>query len=121
MLLWRNAIQLFHIYPKLSFTGPFAQAGIRDYVIEVNLSYRSLKKENDPDAGKMFDPDICASGESGWFVLELTTNTKSKAGKLQKYQYLDCNSLAIYSIPPAQGSPDVMSGRLEHVDDGDFC
>ena len=121
MLLWRNAIQLFHIYPKLSFVGPFARAGIRDYVIEVNLSYHNWKEQNDRDAGKMFDPDICASGESGWIVLELTTNTKSKAGKLEKYRHLDCNSLSIYDIPPARGSPDVLSGRLEFVDDGGFC
>lgn len=120
MLLWRNAIQLFHIYPKLSFIGPFAEAGIQDYVIEVNLSY-NWRKKDDPDAGKMFDPDICASGESGWLILELTTNTRSKAGKLEKYQHLDCNSLSIYDIPSAQGPPDVLSGRLEYVDDGGFC
>lgn len=121
MLLWRNAIQLFHIYPKLSFFGPFAKAGIRDYVIEVKLSYRNSTKEEDPDAGKMFDPDICASGESGWFILELTINPKGKGKKLEKYRHLDCKSLGIYDIPTAHGSPDVMSGRLEYVDDNDFC
>jgi hypothetical protein len=121
MLLWRNAIQLFHIYPKLSFFGPFAQAGIRDYVIEVKLSYRNSTKEGDPDAGKMFDPDICASGESGWFILELTTNPKAKGKTLEKYRHLDCKSLDIYDIPAAHGSPDVMSGRLEYVDDSGFC
>lgn len=120
MLLWRNAIQLFHIYPKLPFFGPFAQAGICDYVVEVKLAYRNSKK-GDRDAGKMFDPDICASGESGWLILELTTNPKAKGKALEKYQHLDCKSLDIYNIPTAHGSPDVMSGRLEYVDDGSFC
>ena len=67
IVLWRNTIQLFHEYRRLNFVGPFKAAGF-NYVVDRPFLTRQGEKRQ---------PDIVASGETGWLVLELTTDQKS--------------------------------------------
>jgi len=72
--LWRNTIQLFHRYNRPDFVGPFNAIGL-SYVVERPF----LTKQ-----GEERKPDIVASGDSGWMILELTTTLGSKKKKKKK-------------------------------------
>lgn len=109
--LWRNTIQLFHQYNRPKFIGPFKALNY-DYRIEPLLQSKD---------GKEFNPDVLASGESGWFILELTTNQKSKKPKLNLYRAIDPRDLAQYGLTAHEKEPDIISGRLSFIDDGPFC
>ena len=111
IVLWRNTIQLFHEYRKVNFIGPFKKVGY-DYVVDRYFQSRMGEERN---------PDIVASGESGWAVIELTTSGNSKKEALAKYEKIDPRDLPQYGLYGHDGEPDVISSRLSPVDDGPFC
>ena len=113
IVLWRNTIQLFYQYNRPKFVGPFKAAGFRYNVEPLFLS---------SDQGKDLEPDIVASGETGWLILELTTRPKSKEPKLDQYKSIDPRDLTNYGLSVHDGEPDVMTSRLsDNVDDGPYC
>lgn len=112
IVLWRNTIQLFHEYKKSKFIGPFKAAGFSYKVEPLFLSC---------DQGDDLEPDIVASGESGWLVIELTTQPNSKKPKLDSYKSIDSRDLGQYGLPIHDGKPDVLISRLSFVDDGPYC
>jgi hypothetical protein len=109
--LWRNTIQLFHRYNRPDFVGPFNAIGL-SYVVERPF----LTKQ-----GEERKPDIIASGDSGWMILELTTQPGSKEPKLDKYKAIDPRYLNQYVSNIHDGAPDILSSRLSFVDDGHYC
>lgn len=111
IILWRNTIQLFHEYKRPNFVGPFKAAQLRYVVDRPFLTLKGDEKR----------PDIVASGESGWLVLELTTNDKSKESKLDSYKMIDPRYLSSYGLVPHKNEPDIICSRLSCVNDGPFC
>lgn len=109
--LWRNTIQLFHEYKRPKFIGPFKAAGF-NYVVDRPF----LTKEGDERR-----PDIVASGETGWLILELTANLHSKQLQLNKYGMIDPRYLASYGLFPHENKPDIISSRQTCIDDGSYC
>jgi hypothetical protein len=114
LILWRNTIQLFHQYRRPSFIGPFK---------EIDFQYHIEPYLLTTEGGEEKEPDIIASGESGWLVLELTNNPSSKKPKLDSYKLLDPRNLTIYGLRSHERSciPDIICSRLTSVDDGDYC
>jgi len=113
IVLWRNTIQLFYQYNRPGFVGPFKAAGFR-YAVELLF----LSSEQ----GKDLEPDIVASCETGWLILELTTQPKSKEPQLDKYRSIDPRYLNLYGLSVHDDEPDVMISRLsDNVDDGPYC
>lgn len=113
ILLWRNTIQLFYQYNRPGFVGPFKAAGFRYNVEPLFLS---------SEQGENLEPDIVASCETGWLILELTTQPKSKEPKLDRYRSIDPRDLSQYGLSVHDGEPDVMTSRLlNNVDDGPYC
>ena len=111
IVLWRNTIQLFHRYDRLKFVGPFKAIGL-SYVVERPF----LTKQ-----GEERKPDIVASGESGWMILDLTTRPKSKEPNLARYKAIDPRNLNQYVPNTHDSTPDILSSRLSFVDDGPYC
>lgn len=109
--LWRNTIQLFHELKKPNFIGPFKAAGF-NYVVDRPFMTK---------LGESRQPDIIASGETGWLVLELSADEKSKEAQLEKYRAIDPRYLGNYGLFPHENPPDMMSIRFDFVDDGSFC
>lgn len=109
--LWRNTIQLFHRYNRPDFIGPFNAIGL-SYVVERPF----LTKQ-----GEERKPDIVASGDSGWIILELTTTPGSKKPNLDRYKAIDPRYLNQYVSNIHDSTPDVLSSRLSFVDDGPYC
>jgi hypothetical protein len=66
-------------------------------------------------------PDIVGSGESGWLVVELTTQSGSKEPNMRSYLSIDPRYLTQQGLPTHKGQPDVVSSRLSFVDDGPYC
>ncbi len=66
-------------------------------------------------------PDLVGSGESGWFVIEITTQPGSKEPNLRSYLSIDPRYLAQYGLLTHEAQPDVLSSRLSFVDDGNYC
>lgn len=113
IVLWRNTIQLFYQYNRPGFVGPFRAAGFRYNVEPLFLS---------SEQGEKLEPDIVASCETGWLILELTTEPKSKEPKLDRYRSIDLRYLNQYGLSVHDGEPDVMTSRLsDNVDDGTYC
>jgi len=113
IVLWRNTIQLFYQYNRPGFVGPFRAAGFRYNVEPLFLS---------SEHGEKLEPDIVASCETGWLILELTTEPKSKEPKLDRYRSIDPRYLNQYGLSVHDGEPDVMTSRLsDNVDDGTYC
>jgi len=113
IVLWRNTIQLFYQYNRPGFVGPFRAAGFRYNVEPLFLS---------SEQGEKLEPDIVASCETGWLILELTTEPKSKEPKLDRYRSIDPRYLNQYGLSVHDGEPDVMTSRLsDNVDDGTYC
>ncbi|RZB31378.1 MAG: hypothetical protein AEth_00708 [Candidatus Argoarchaeum ethanivorans] len=113
IVLWRNTIQLFYQYNRPGFAGPFKAAGFRYNVEPLFLS---------SEQGEKLEPDIVASCETGWLILELTTEPKSKEPKLDRYRSIDPRYLNQYGLSIHDGEPDVMTSRLsDNVDDGPYC
>lgn len=110
-LLWRNTIQLFHRQENQNFTGPFKVAGF-SYQVERSL----LTKK-----GEERKPDIIASSKDGWLILELSNSQNSKGSKLSSYNAIDSRYLSDYGLQVHESEPDLMTSRLELVDDGSFC
>jgi hypothetical protein len=93
--------------------GPFKAAGFRYNVEPLFLS---------SEQGANLEPDIVASCETGWLILELTTQPKSKEPKLDSYRSVDPRYLSQYGLSVHDGEPDVMTSRLsDNVDDGPYC
>jgi hypothetical protein len=109
--LWRNTIQLFHEIRRPHFVGPFKAAGLNYVVDRPFLTMQGDERR----------PDIVASGERGWLILELTANQNSKQLQLDKYKMIDPRYLASYGLHPHENKPDIMSSRLTHIDDGSYC
>lgn len=109
--LWRNTIQLFHEYKHSNFVGPFKAAGF-NYVVDSPF----LTKQGDKPK-----PDIVASGEEGWLVLEITADQKSKESKLDLYQMIDPRYLSNYGLITHKSKPDIISSRLSPINDGLYC
>ncbi len=109
--LWRNTIQLFHERRRPHFVGPFKAAGF-NYVVDLPLMTRQ---------GELPKPDIIASGETGWLVMELTADQKSKESKLNNYKTIDPRYLSNYGLPTHDSPPDIICSRFDFVDDGSFC
>ena len=65
--------------------------------------------------------DIVASGDSGWMILELTTQPRSKEPNLDAYKAIDPRYLSEYGLCIHDSTPDVLSSRLSFVDDGPYC
>ena len=113
IVLWRNTIQLFYQYNRPGFVGPFKAAGFSYNVEPLFLS---------SEQGANLEPDIVASCETGWLILELTTQPKSKEPKLGRYRSVDPRYLSQYGLSVHDGEPDVMTSRLsDNVDDGPYC
>lgn len=91
--------------------GPFKAIGM-NYAIEPLFW---TKKAEDRT------PDIVASGESGWVVVEITLNSGSKEPNLQSYISIDPRFLAQHGLKTHASPPDVVSSRLSFVDDGPYC
>lgn len=60
-----------------------------NYVIEPLLLNKKLEDST---------PDIAASGESGWLIIELTLNSGSKEPKLKKYLSIDPRYLTQHDL-----------------------
>lgn len=90
--------------------GPFKALGMK-YVIEPLI----LNKRSEEST-----PDIIASGESGWMVIEISLNSGSKALQLQKYSSIDPRFLAQHGLITHKAPPDVISSRLSFIDDGPY-
>ncbi|CAD6493055.1 MAG: hypothetical protein DIAAKJNI_00438 [Candidatus Argoarchaeum ethanivorans] len=113
IVLWRNTIQLFYQYNRPGFVGPFKAAGFKYNVEPLFLS---------SEQGANLEPDIVASCETGWLILELTTQPKSKELKLDRYRSIDPRDLSQYGLFVHDGKPDVMTSRLsDNVNDGSYC
>ena len=112
IVLWRNTIQLFYQYNRPGFVGPFKAAGFKYNIEPLFLS---------SEQGANLEPDIVASCETGWLILELTTQPKSKEPKLDRYRSIDPRYLSQYGLSVHDGEPDVMTSRLSFVDDGPWC
>jgi hypothetical protein len=108
--LWRNTIQLFHKSSR--FTGPFKALNFK-YVVESPM----LTRANGVDKR----PDVIASSESGWFVLDLTTQLNSKGPKMEEYRAVDPSYLGQYDLHAQTSEPDLIISRLQPVNDGDYC
>jgi hypothetical protein len=112
--LWRNTIQLFHQTERPNFVGPFKAAGIDKYIIEARVLLSG--------AGEEKKADILASGKSGWLVLELSLDTKSKKNQLESYRNIDPRSLGSHGLPIHKTPPDVMVSRYNgFIPDGPYC
>lgn len=109
LVLWRNTIALFHERNRPRFVGPFREAGYA-YRVETHLSTRRTGEER--------SPDIVASGPSGWLVLELTCNDRSKEDQLDSYRQIDPRNLGMYGLKVHQSAPDTICSRLSEIDDG---
>lgn len=112
VVLWRNTIQLFHKYNRPAFIGPFKAAGFNRYIVERFFL---------DDKGNSCKPDIVSSGDSGWMVLELTANKDSKEQKLGSYQKIDSRYLGTYGLLTPKNNPDIISVRLDFMEDGKYC
>ncbi len=112
VVLWRNTIQLFYEYKRADFIGPFKAAG---------LSYKVEPLFLSSEQGDNLEPDIVASGDTGWLVLELTTQPNSKEPKLDAYKSIDSRDLGQYGLSIHNGEPDILISRLSFVDDGPYC
>jgi hypothetical protein len=66
-------------------------------------------------------PDLVGSGESGWLVVEITTQPGSKEPNLRSYLSIDPRYLAQYGLHTHEAQPDALSSRLSFVDDGNYC
>jgi hypothetical protein len=66
-------------------------------------------------------PDLVGSGNSGWLVVEITTQPGSKEPNLRSYLLIDPRYLAQYGLRTHDAQPDVLSSRLSFVDDGNYC
>jgi hypothetical protein len=82
-----------------------------DYVIEPLLLNRNLEEST---------PDIVASGESGWLIIELTLNSGSKELKLKKYLSIDSRYLTQHGLHAQKAPPEVISSRLSFINDGPY-
>jgi hypothetical protein len=82
-----------------------------NYVIEPLLLNKKLEDST---------PDIVASGESGWLIIELTLNSGSKEPKLKKYLSIDPRYLTQHGLYAQNAPPDVISSRLYFIDDGSY-
>lgn len=82
-----------------------------NYVIEPLLLNKKLEDST---------PDIVASGESGWLIIELTLNSGSKEPKLKKYLSIDPRYLTQHDLYAQNAPPDVISSRLSFIDDGSY-
>jgi hypothetical protein len=111
LLVWRNTIQLFHQYRTPSFVGPFKHLG---------LSYR-VCPEMMTAGGDVRQPDIVASGPSGWVAIEITVDDKSKEAQLSGYADLDPRYLGAIGLHPQKEGADTLSSRITFVDDGPHC
>lgn len=111
LVLWRNTIQLFYQSKKPHFVGPFKAAGFN---YEVERPFLTVQ-------GEERRVDLVASGETGWLVLELSINQKSKEPKLDNYQMLEPRYLGQYGLPIHDKKPDVVTSRLSAIDDGPYC
>ena len=111
MKLWRNTIQLFHRHRRSNFIGPFDAAGYHYRVETLMLS----------KGGDESKPDIVASGDTGWLIIELTTGPKSKRQQLDKYRLIDPRFLGQYGLDIHASEPNIISSRLSFIDDGQYC
>lgn len=111
LTVWRDTIQLFHRYRVPAFVGPFKQLGFR-----YRVAPEMLTRE-----GELKQPDIVASGASGWAIVEVTADQKSKDGQLESYRTIDPRYLGSLGLEASHGTPDTMSSRLAFIDDGDHC
>jgi hypothetical protein len=111
IVLWRNAINLFHEYNRPPFRGPFRAAGF-SHVVERTLLTGSGGKRK---------PDIVGSGESGWAVIDLTSDPSSKAEQLASYHDIDPRLLSGLGLHVHAGSPDMLVARDVDGDDGPNC
>ncbi len=82
-----------------------------NYVIEPLLLNKELEDST---------PDIVASGESGWLIIELTMNSGSKELKLTKYLSIDPRFLPLHGLISQHAPPDVISSRLSFIEDGPY-
>ncbi len=116
LLLYQRAIHLFHYYrntkTRKQFQGPFHAVGLRLY----RLGPLILDNQ-----GNKFTPDIVSSMTGLWLSFELTNNPSSKEEKLKNYSLLDSNHLGNHGLPYCSGSPEVLSGRVDNISDGNFC
>lgn len=108
--LWRNAIQLFHRYTN--FVGPFKAAGFDKYLVETLLYTKD---------GILINPDILSSSNEGWLILELSFSQNSKEYNLDKYKNADPRYLNQYGFKVHSSDPEIISGRLESINDGEVC
>jgi hypothetical protein len=112
IVLWRNTIQLFYEYKRPNLIGPFKAAGLSFKVEPLFLS---------SEQGSNLEPDIVASGEMGWLVMELTTQPNSKKPKIDAYKSIYSRDLGQYGLSVHDGKPDILTSRLSFVDDGPCC
>ena len=111
--LWRNTIQLFHQSNRSHFIGPFKAAGFNKYIGEPYFI--------SSESGNPLTPDIVASSDDGWLVLELTTRPGSKESQLESYKSIDPQDLKNYGLHENFGNPDVIISRLSFIPDGPYC
>ena len=71
--------------------------------------------------GEERKPDIVASGDSGWMILELTTTLGSKKPNLDRYKAIDPRYLSEYGLCIHDSTPDILSSRLSVVDEEPYC
>jgi len=111
LTLWRDTIQLFHRYAKPPFVGPFKALGFRYRVgAELMTMHGDIKV-----------PDVVASGPSGWALIDITSDERSKAAQLDGYRALDPRYLGTIGLPPQSSLPDTLSSRSARIDDGAHC
>jgi len=110
MILWRNAIQLFNIYTN--FVGPFKAAGFDKFFIEASLHTKD---------GTLINPDIISSSNEGWLIMDVSFSQNSKKENLEIYRDANPRNLNLYGLKIQECDPDILSGRLESIDDGNVC
>lgn len=113
LVLWRNTIQLFRKLNRPAFEGPFHKCGY-EYKIEAFL------KNNEENTD--YNPDIVASNEDSWLIIELTNNSdKSKNNQVLKYKKLSGRNLSIYGLESHKSDPEILTSRIEYTDDKNCC
>jgi len=113
LVLWRNTFQLFRKLNRPAFEGPFHKC---DYAYRIE----PFLKNNEED--KDYNPDIVASNSESWLIIELTNNSeKSKCDQVIKYKQLDGRNLTVYGLRSHKSSPEILTSRIECIDDKNCC
>ena len=111
MTLWRRTLYLFEEFKHNGWKGPFLRANYKrqngpgpPYIIERQvLDFK----------GNTYQPDVIASSDTSWSIVDLTLNDDSKAHIFLKYGKINPSSLRNHGMNVPSTAPELMSSRLK--------